>query len=101
MNDPIRDTSGVLTVMATDPSPLPEILEVLKRIEAATELGNRMAYNQKEAAQLLGMHRQTLAQETKLGRIRRTYRRMYSKAEIERYLAEGLKHNEYLSGKAA
>ena len=47
----------------------------------------QLAYNQKQAAKMLGIGRCSLWKETSLGRITKTALGLYSLAELERYLA--------------
>lgn len=86
------------TTMGDVLAKLDKIQAVLERIAEAQAFQQQLAFSQQEAAELLGVHPATLRIETKLGRIRRSYRKLYPRAEIERYLAEGLKRNEYMAG---
>lgn len=77
------------------------LITTLEKIESALNRRDRMAYTQIEAASLLGISRNTLRQETQLGHIRRTYHKLYSREELERWLRDGMKQNEFVSRKAA
>lgn len=80
-------------------APEQPILEALSRIEETLKMQARLAFNQIEAAKVLGMDPRTLREETKLGRVKRTPRGLYPRAELERYLSEQTNHNEFMEAK--
>lgn len=55
---------------------------------------NRLAYNGKETAALLGITPSTLSRETTAGRIRKNIIGLYPRPEIERYLRDTLETKE-------
>lgn len=82
-----------------------QMLHTLQQIELNLQMlvneqriGQQLAFTQIEAAKLIGIDRKSLHEETKLGRIRRTYRKLYSREEIEKYLRDGCeKENEFVT----
>jgi hypothetical protein len=59
----------------------------------------RLAYNQEEAAALLGVSVTTLWKETKKGKVRRTTRGLYPRDELLRYLKADLIDDEFAAFK--